>query len=152
MLAENDIVEDAPNTEDIADGLRLCWHILNIDDFWSDVTRCPTSDKEIVGVICNSGQTKVDYNWLFTQNDVIGFQIAVDDVLAGHLSKAPQYTLHDEFSLVNGIFREVIESSAYGVAINKLQSEVNWIFRLIDAFQFHQVGVVEHLSDLDLVN
>jgi hypothetical protein len=46
-------------------------------------------------------------------------------VLAGHLSETSQYAFHDELSLVNCVFGEVIESSADGIAIDELQSEVN---------------------------
>ena len=152
MLAEDDIVEDASDAEDVTDGLRFCWHVLNIDDFRGHITWRATSDKQIVGVVCYSCQTKVDYGWLLAQNYIIGFQIAMNYVLAGHLSEASQYAFHDELSLVNCVFGEVIESSADGIAIDELQSEVNWIFWLVDAFQLHQIGVVEHLGDLDLVN
>lgn len=65
MLAENDVIEDAANTEDVTDGLRLGRHILNIDNLWSHIAWRATSHKEIVRVISNRGKSKVDDDRLF---------------------------------------------------------------------------------------
>jgi len=43
--SEEKDVKDESQTEDIADGVVLCLHVLDIDDFRSNVTGCTASDE-----------------------------------------------------------------------------------------------------------
>jgi hypothetical protein len=45
VLAEDNVVKDAADTEDIANGMRLSGHVLDVDDLRSDVAGRATSHK-----------------------------------------------------------------------------------------------------------
>jgi len=57
--SEEKNVEDQSQTENIADGVILCLHIFDVDDFRSNVAGCAASDEEIFLCICELGKSKV---------------------------------------------------------------------------------------------
>lgn len=125
MFAEDDVVENATDAEHIADGLGLGCHILYVDDLGSHVAGSAASDEEVVRIIGYRCQAEIDYYWLFAQNDVIGFEISVDYVFPGHLGETSEYALQNEFPLADGVFGEVVEPSADGVAFNVLKCKIH---------------------------
>ena len=86
MLAEDDVVEDAADTENVTYGLGLCGHIFDVYDLRGYIAWCSTSDKKIIWVIGYCGQAEINDDRLLAENDVIGFQVTVDHILPCHLS------------------------------------------------------------------
>lgn len=125
MFAKDDVVENATDAEDIADGLGLGGHVLNVDDLGGYVAGSAASDEEVIRVVGHRCQSEIDYDWLFAQNDVIGFEISMDDVFPGHLGKTSEYALQDEFPFTNSVFGKIVESSADGVALYVLKCEIH---------------------------
>ena len=128
MLAEDDVVEDASCTEDIADGMRLGRHVLDIDDLRGDIARRAAPDKQVIGVVSDCGQSKVDNYWLlrvFAEDDVVRFEVTMDDVASGHLGEAPQHSLHDELTFTESVLGEVVEAAADGCSFDILEGKVD---------------------------
>lgn len=152
MLAEDDVVEDAAHAEDVADGVRLRRHVLDVDDLGRHVAWGAAADEEVVGVVGHRGQPEVDDDGLLAEDDVVGLEVPMDHVLPSHFCQSAEDALHDELALVDGVLGEVVEAAADGVALHVLQRKVNRVLGLVDALKLHQVGVVEHLRYLYLVD
>lgn len=65
MLAEDDVIENAANTEHITDGMGLGRHVFDVDNFRSHVAWSSTPDEQIVGVIGDCCQSEINYDRLF---------------------------------------------------------------------------------------
>ena len=152
VLAEDYVVEDAANAEDVRDRLRFCGHVFDVYDFRSHVAGSAATYKEVVRVVSDRGQSEVDDDGLLAEDDVVWLEVAVDDVLACHLRKSAQNALHDELTFVDRVLGEVVESPADGVSFHVLQGKVYRILRLVNPLNLHEVRMVEHLGDLDLVH
>ena len=152
MFAEDDVVENATDAENIADGLRLGRHVFYVYDLGGHVAGSSASDEEVVRVIGHRCQTEIDYYWLFAQNYVVRFQISMDYVFPGHLGETSEYTLQNEFPLADCVFGKIVEPSADGVAFDVLKCKIDGIVGLVDSFELHEVGVVEELGDSDLID
>lgn len=128
MLAEDDVVEDAADTENVTDWLGLRGHIFDVDDLGGHVAWCSASDEEVIGVVGYRRQAEIDDDGLLAENDVVGLQVTMDHILPCHLGQSSQNALHDEFPFINCVFGEVVEPSADGVAIDELKSKIDGVF------------------------
>lgn len=88
MLAEDDVVEDAADTENVTDWLGLCGHIFDVYDLWGYVAWCSASNEEVIGVIGYCRQAEIDDDRLLAENDVIGLQVTMDHILPCHLGQS----------------------------------------------------------------
>ena len=88
MLAKNDIIKDAASTKNIADRVRFGRHILDVYNLRSYIAWSSASDKQIVRVISDCGKTKVNDYRFFAENDVIRFEISMNNVSSGHFCQA----------------------------------------------------------------
>jgi len=125
VLAEDDVVEDAARTEDVADGVGFGRHVLDVDDLGGHVPWGSTPHKQVVGVVGHSCQPEIDDNRLLAQDNVVWLEVTMDHVFPGHLGKSAQNPFEDEFALVDGVLGEVVEPAADGVALDILQSQVD---------------------------
>lgn len=151
MFAENDVVKDAANTEDITDWMGFCRHVLDVDDFWRDISWCSASHEKIVWIVGYSCQTKVDDYWFFTKNDIVRFKVTMNDIFPGHFYEATEDTFHYELSLGFCVFKKIVETAADRTTLNIFQGKVDWVLGFVDAFYFHEIGMVEHAGDFNFV-
>ena len=87
-------MEDEPQAEDIANGLILGLHILDVDDLRSHVTRRAASDKQILLRVCELGQSEIRNRTLETtlgpEKNVLRLQVPMHDLLAVHFLETLQ--------------------------------------------------------------
>jgi hypothetical protein len=75
----------------------------------------------------------------------------MNHIFTCHLRQSSQNTFQNALPLIDCVFWEVVEPSADGASLNILESQVNWVLGLINPLKLHEVGMIEHLSDLDFV-
>lgn len=51
VLAEDYVIEDTTGTEDVADWLRFCGHVFDVDDLGGNVARSTAAYEEVVRII-----------------------------------------------------------------------------------------------------
>ena len=51
MLAENDVIKNTADAENITDRMGLCRHIFNVNNLWSNISRSSTSHKQVIWII-----------------------------------------------------------------------------------------------------
>ena len=87
-------MEDEPQAEDIANGLILGLHILDVDDLRSHVARRAASDKQILLRVCELGQSEIRNRTLETtlgpEENVLRLQVPMHDLLAVHFLETLQ--------------------------------------------------------------
>jgi hypothetical protein len=113
MFVEDHEIENAAHTEDITDRQRFGIHILDIDDLWCDIARCSASNKKVLGLIGNGGESKINYNGLFTDDDIIRFKITMYDIFTSHLAETTEDTLHYEFAFRLGVFLHTASTTTH---------------------------------------
>lgn len=88
MFTENDVIKDASNTKNIADWMRFGRHVFNVNNLRSDISWSATSNKQIIGIVGYRGQSEVDYDRFFTQNDIVRFEVSMDDIFSCHFDQS----------------------------------------------------------------
>jgi hypothetical protein len=73
MLTENYVVEDTTCTEYITDGMRFCTHVFDVDDLGSHVAGSAAAYEQVVGIVCDGGESEIDDDGLFAEDDVVRF-------------------------------------------------------------------------------
>ena len=95
-------MEDNSNTENITDGTVLGFQIFEVDYFWSYVAWSSASHEHVLLVAILS-QSEISNNTvvvsIFPEEDVLGFQISVHDVLHMHDLQSFEDAPHDSFGL-----------------------------------------------------
>jgi hypothetical protein len=92
-------VENESQAEDIANGIVFGLHVLNIDYFWSNITRSSTSDKEILLCFSELSQPKVSNHTfprtLSPEDQVFRFEIAMHDAFRMHFPQTLEDRVYD---------------------------------------------------------
>ena len=74
------------------------------------------------------------------------------NITSWHLCQSSENTFKYKFPLIDCIFWQVVEPTAYGVTLYVFESQVNGIIWFIDSLKFHEIGMIEHFGDFDFVD
>ena len=103
--AKQQVVQDDPHREDVADGGTLGRHVLDVDDFRSHKPRSATSHEQVLLLISMGGQSEVTNGHitgiLLLEDDVLWFQVAVDDPVFCQMAESSKDVLNDLSDVVS---------------------------------------------------
>lgn len=81
-------MEDESQAEDVTDGLILCLHVLDIDDFRCDIAWRAASYEQILRAIRELCQSEVGYHAIkaafWSEDKIFWFEVAVHDFSGVH--------------------------------------------------------------------
>lgn len=144
--AEDQQVEDHPETEHIADGLVMTFLVLEVRDFRGDIARSATTDEDVVLDIGKSGQPEISNDALVTvfvsENDVLGLQVSMHDPLLVHGLDSVEEALHNFQYLLGGKGMPFLYLVVKQPAPQILNHEVHGIICFVNPVQFHKVIMV----------
>lgn len=97
-------VENESQTVHIAYCRIFSFHILNVDDLWSHIAWCSTTNKQVTFDVRELSETEISDNAIplpfLSEQQILGFEISVHNTFRVHLPQTAQDTAHDGFSLL----------------------------------------------------
>lgn len=135
-FSQGNHMEDDSNTEKIANWVILSFQIFQVNDLWSHIARSTASYKQVLFFFAVGRKPKISNDTIiiivFSQDDVLRFEISVHDFLVMHVLQSLKESFHDRFDLGRSelVFRLnlVIQLST----LQQLNLNVDGVLRLID--------------------
>jgi len=154
--AEKEQMENQTQTEEIADGLILGFHVLDVDDFGGHVAGGAAPDEEIladVGELCQTeiGDHAVEVS-LLPEEQILRFEVSMHDVFRVHFPQAQKNASDDELGLVGFEFVLGLDFVVELTALQQLENDVERVLTLEDLMEPHGVLVVQVPHDFDFLD
>lgn len=115
--AKQQVVEDDAGRKYVTNGLAFGGHVSDVDDFGSHKAGSAAADEEVVFFFGVGGQSEVaDGHFagvLALEEDILGFEIAVDDLVFGEMAESSEDALNDAFDLVLGYMFIILDKRSF---------------------------------------
>ena len=115
--SEKQVVKDDSYRKYIADSLALGRQIFDIDDLRSHKAWGTATDEQVLLLVWMCGQTEITngqiLSIIFPEDDVLRFEVAMDDVMFGEMGKPLQDILSDESDTIRIYIFIILDNRSY---------------------------------------
>ena len=126
-----------------------------IDDFWSHIAWCATSDEDIFRGISPRGKSVVSYYYIVgpdcSKDEVLRFEISVDNSLLVHFHESENEISEDFLNLVQ-LEAAIIQLFEELASLEVFDNEVERVIAFEDFEQLHEAWVIQGSHHVDLVH